>query len=201
MIEIKNPKFEKSSSTYTQCPTQNLPEFAFIGRSNVGKSSLINMLCDRNSLAKTSSKPGKTQLINHFNIDDQWFLVDLPGYGYAKTSKKDKAEWKVMIDEYLLYRPNLCCTFLLIDSRHEPQKNDLAFMEWMTLSGIPFSIIFTKKDKLRGEAKTQNIPNYKEELLKYWEELPAIFETSSEKKQGKDEVLNYICSILQSLDD
>ena len=200
MIEILDPKFEKSSSTYTQCPAEKLPEFAFIGRSNVGKSSLINMLTGRTSLAKISSKPGKTQLINHFTINENWFLVDLPGYGYAKTSKKDKAEWKVMIDEYLLYRPNLCCTFLLIDSRHEPQKNDLAFMEWMTLNSIPFAIVFTKKDKLRNIQKVENVPNYKKELEKYWEELPRIFESSSEKKEGKEEILEYIYSIMNDLE-
>lgn len=199
MIEIINPRFEKSSSTYTQCPEEKIPEFAFIGRSNVGKSSLINMITNRNALAKTSSKPGKTQLINHFKIDEDWFLVDLPGFGYAKTSKKDKAEWKTMINDYLLYRPNLCCTFLLIDSRHEPQKNDLAFMEWMTLNSIPFAIIFTKKDKLRAEQKVENIPNYIKELDKYWEELPVILESSSEKKEGKDEILEYIYSIIEDL--
>ena len=127
-------------------------------------------------------------------------MVDLPGYGYAKTSKVNKAEWKIMIDNYLLYRPNLCCTFLLIDSRHEPQPNDLAFMEWMTVNGIPFAIVFTKTDKLRANQKTENIPNYKEELIKYWEELPVIFESSAEKKKGKEEILGYIGSIMESLD-
>lgn len=199
MIKIEDAKFEKSSSNFKECPEKKIPEFAFIGRSNVGKSSLINMLTHRNDLAKTSSKPGKTQLINHFLINNEWYLVDLPGYGYAKTSKSDKAAWKEMINQYLLYRPNLCCTFLLIDSRHEPQKNDLAFMEWMTLNEIPFAIIFTKKDKLRAQQKVENIPQYKTELLKYWEELPMIIESSSEKKEGKEEILGYIGIIIDSL--
>ena len=198
-MKINTSEFVKSSSDYKQCPEQHNPEFAFIGRSNVGKSSLINMLCDRNSLAKTSSKPGKTQLINHFIINDDWFLVDLPGYGYAKTSKDNKASWKKMIDDYLLYRPNLCCTFLLVDSRHEPQKNDLEFMIWMAMNDVPFSIILTKLDKLGTQAKKRNIELYKQELLKTWSELPPIFLSSSVKKDGQQEILTYIESIIDSL--
>ena len=198
-MKIVKSDFVISSSDYKMCPKEHNPEFAFIGRSNVGKSSLINMLCDRNKLAKISSKPGKTQLINHFIINEDWFLVDLPGYGYAKTSKSNKSTWKKMIDDYLLYRPNLCLTFLLIDSRHEPQKNDIDFMTWLTMNDIPFAIIFTKLDKLGKQVQKTNVEKYKTELLKTWIELPQIFLSSSIKKEGKEGILIYIDSIIEEL--
>ena len=198
-MKINTSDFVKSSSDYKMCPEEHYAEFAFIGRSNVGKSSLINMLCDRNSLAKTSSKPGKTQLLNHFIINEEWFLVDLPGYGYAKTSKTNKSTWKKMIDDYILYRPNLCLTFLLIDSRHEPQKNDIRFMAWMSENDVPFAIIFTKMDKIGKQTQVKNIENYKKELLKTWEELPQIFLSAAIKKEGREEILTYIESIIESL--
>ena len=191
-MEIKKAEFLTSSSKPNQCPEANKPEYAFIGRSNVGKSSLINMLCDRNSLAKTSSTPGKTQLINHFNINDQWYLVDLPGYGYAKVSKTLRKEFKLLIDNYLRHRSNLMCLFILVDSRHKPQKVDLEFMHQMGMWGIPFVIVFTKMDKLKPSEKEENINEYKKALLEEWEELPQIFLTSAEKKEGKDEILNFI---------
>ena len=197
-MEIKSAEFVISNSDVRKCLKHNLPEYAFIGRSNVGKSSLINMLCNK-PLAKTSSKPGKTQLINHFFINNEWYLVDLPGYGYAKMSKDGRDKLRRIIDEYMLLREELVSVFVLIDCRLEPQKIDLEFMEWLGVSGVPFSIIFTKADKLSGQKLHTNINNYKEKLYETWNELPPIFITSSEKKVGKTEVLDYIESINSSL--
>lgn len=189
---IKNASFLISSSKAHQCPKLTKPEFAFIGRSNVGKSSLINMLCQRKSLAKTSSTPGKTQLINHFNIDDQWYLVDLPGYGYAKVSKVKRSGFSKLITNYLETRENMMCLFVLIDLRHKPQELDLKFMRTMGEAGIPFCIVFTKADKISPQEKKKNIENYNSTLLEEWEELPKTFITSSTKKEGREELLNYI---------
>lgn len=192
---IKTAKFEKSSSKLSQCPKANLPEYAFIGRSNVGKSSLINMLTGNSKLAKISGKPGKTQLINHFLINESWFLVDLPGYGYAKTSKIDRYEWNKFTDTYIKKRENLMNLFVLIDSRHTPQEIDLAFMEDMGVSGIPFSIVFTKTDKISKGKVAKNIQVYKNEMLKTWSEMPKYFVSSAVKATGKDEILSYIAEV------
>ena len=196
-MEIKSAKFIKSSSDYKGCPTPDKPEFAFIGRSNVGKSSLINMLCNHKDLAKTSSKPGKTQLINHFSINEQWYLVDLPGYGYAKTSKTNLDKFEDLISNYITKRKNLISVMILIDSRLELQPIDGQFMDWCTEQEIPFCIIFTKTDKLGKNQWASNLAKYKKRLMDYWGELPVILATSAEKKQGKDEVLNYIQENLQ----
>lgn len=174
------------------CPKPTLPEYAFIGRSNVGKSSLINALTGRNKLAKTSTTPGKTRLINHFVINDNWYLVDLPGYGYAKISKKERAAWGKMSEEYILNRPNLLSVFLLVDARHAPQKSDLEFMEWMGENEIPFSMVYTKTDKLSKRELAKNLEHYQAALQEVWEELPPAFVTSSAKKQGLEEVLSFI---------
>lgn len=185
-----------SNSDVTKCPNEPIPEYAFIGRSNVGKSSLINMLTERKSLAKTSGRPGKTQLINHFKINENWFLVDLPGYGYAKVSKRDKNIFQKYITNYFLQREQLVCSFILIDIRHEPQKVDMEFMEWMGENGIPFAIIFTKADKLKTKAIERSAKLYIDELLKgVWEQAPPFFITSSSKTIGRDEVLDYIDAI------
>ncbi len=191
-MEIKSAEFIISNAVVGKCPDTNNPEYAFIGRSNVGKSSLINMLTGRNKLAKTSATPGKTMLINHFLINNEWYLVDLPGYGYAKRSKKDKDKLEVMISSYILKREQMINLFLLIDCRHEPQKIDLEFMEWLGENGVPFSIVFTKADKLGGGKLKQNISHYLKELKKQWEELPPYFITSSENKTGRQEILDYI---------
>lgn len=191
-MEIKSAEFIISNAVVDKCPDTNNPEYAFIGRSNVGKSSLINMLTGRNKLAKTSATPGKTMLINHFLINNEWYLVDLPGYGYAKRSKKDKDKLEVMISSYILKREQMINLFLLIDCRHEPQKIDLEFMEWLGENGVPFSIVFTKADKLGGGKLKQNISHYLKELKKQWEELPPYFITSSENKTGRQEILDYI---------
>ena len=198
-MEIKTATFIVSNSDYRKCPTDGRPEYAFIGRSNVGKSSLINMLTKNKSLAKTSVRPGKTQLINHFLINNEWYLVDLPGYGYAKISKNARAEWLKMIKDYFINREELVSTFVLIDSRIEPQKIDLDFIQWLGASSVPFAIVFTKADKLSVGKAAQNVEAYKQKLLETWEELPPIFVTSSEKKQGRDEVLDYIDSINKEL--
>jgi GTP-binding protein len=187
-----NASFLMSSSSVRGCPDTELPEFAFIGRSNVGKSSLINMLVGRKGLAKTSSSPGKTRLINHFIIGEQWFLVDLPGYGYARLPKTEREHLKKMLEGYLLRRTNLVCTFLLIDSRLEPQRIDIEFMEWMAGSGIPFMLVFTKTDKLSNARLTTNISAYKEKLQESWEELPNLFLTSAETRKGREEILSAI---------
>ncbi len=192
---IHSAEFVISNTEVDKCPAPNLPEYAFIGRSNVGKSSLINMLTNHKKLAKTSGKPGKTQLINHFLINKEWFLVDLPGYGYAKTSKTNRKKWGAFIEEYLLTRENLLNTFILIDSRLEPQKIDVEFMEWCATEGLPFSIVFTKTDKLSAVELDKNIAAYKREMLKQWEVMPPYFVTSSVSAKGREEVMEYIVRI------
>jgi len=198
-MKIKSAKFVISNTDVSKCPKENLPEYAFIGRSNVGKSSLINMLTNHKNLAKISGKPGKTQLINHFIINDNWFLVDLPGYGYAKVSKDKRRTFQKFIKDYFNKRMQLVCSFVLVDSRHEPQKIDLEFMEFLGENGIPFAIIFTKIDKLNKSNLTKNIAVYKNVLLETWEELPPYFITSSSNQDGKNEVLDYINNVNQSL--
>jgi GTP-binding protein len=198
-MDIKSAEFIISNTDYLKCPDSKLPEYAFIGRSNVGKSSLINMLCNRKDLAMTSSRPGKTLLINHFLINNNWHLVDLPGYGYATAGKKMRDQLQDIIESYILNREQLTCLFLLIDSRHEPQKIDLEFMEWLGENGVPFSIVFTKLDKLPHAKGKSNVQTYKDKLSEQWEELPPIFLTSSEKRVGRDEILNYIDGISKSL--
>jgi len=198
-MDIKTSKFVISNSKVEDCPNSQIPEYAFIGRSNVGKSSLINMLTFRKNLAKVSGKPGKTRLINHFLINDKWHLVDLPGYGYAKVSKREKQVFQKFITDYFKKRKQLVSAFVLIDSRHEPQKIDLEFMEWLGVNAIPFSIIFTKTDKLKPRALEKNILHYKSILMEYWEELMPTFLSSSTKNEGREEILNYIGGINQSL--
>ena len=191
-MKIKSANFVISNTDIDKCPKERIPEYAFIGRSNVGKSSLINMLTGRKSLAKTSGKPGKTQLINHFKINNSWFLVDLPGYGYAKVSKKNRSIFAKFIYEYLEKRENLICTFVLVDSRHEPQKIDMLFMEWLGENQIPFVIVFTKMDKLSSSQLNKNTTKYKTEMLKTWEDIPQTFRTSTESGLGKSEILKFI---------
>jgi len=191
-MKIKSAEFVISNTDIEKCPKERIPEYAFIGRSNVGKSSLINMLTGRKSLAKTSGRPGKTQLINHFKINDNWFLVDLPGYGYAKVSKKDRSIFAKFIYEYLEKRENLICTFVLVDSRHKPQKIDMLFMEWLGKNQIPFVIVFTKMDKLSSSQLNKNLTKYKTEMLKTWEEIPQTFMSSAESGLGKLEILKFI---------
>lgn len=198
-MDIKSAEFVISNTDYLKCPDSKLPEYAFIGRSNVGKSSLINMLCNRKDLAMTSSKPGKTLLINHFLINNNWHLVDLPGYGYATAGKKMRDQLQDIIESYILKREQLTCLFLLIDCRHEPQKIDLEFMEWLGDNAVPFSIVFTKLDKLSHVKGIESIRVYKDKLEEQWEELPPIFLTSSEKRLGRDEILGYIEEINKSL--
>ena len=192
---IKNSEFTISAPTVSKCPEDNKPEYAFIGRSNVGKSSLINMLCNHKGLAKTSSKPGKTLLINHFIINKEWYLVDLPGYGYAKNSKSVRAKLAQMIAQYILQRKQLMNVFVLIDIRHEQQTIDREFIDWLGKSNVPFSIIFTKADKLTAGRAKSNALLWMKKLEDTWEELPPYFITSAEKKTGKEEVLDYIESI------
>jgi GTP-binding protein len=194
---IKKAEFVISNTDISKCPETNLPEYAFIGRSNVGKSSLINMLTDNKKLAKTSGRPGKTQLINHFIVNEEWYLVDLPGYGYAKTSKENRFKWTKFIERYLRERENLLNTFVLIDARLEPQKIDVEFLNWCGHNQIAFSMVFTKIDKLSSSALQKNIAQYKKEMLKTWEELPPVFLTSSESKFGREKLLNYIGEINQ----
>ncbi len=191
-MKITKAEFITSSSEVAQCPPEQIPEYAFIGRSNVGKSSLINMLVERKKLAKTSSTPGKTRLINHFMINHEWFLCDLPGYGYAKVSKKDRDTFSKMIEHYATQRTNLVCFFVLVDARHKPQQLDLDFIEWLADSNLPFVIVLTKIDKVSQTVKSTNLMLLKNELSKSWEELPLIFETSAEKKTGRAEVLEFI---------
>lgn len=196
---IKSARFVISNSDVRKCPDDNKPEYAFIGRSNVGKSSLINALTGQKKLAMTSATPGKTLLINHFLVNDEWYLVDLPGYGYAKRSKSQTEQLQKIISSYVLGREQMTLLFVLIDSRHEPQKIDLEFIEWLGENGVPFAIIFTKADKLTKSALSANIEAYKRRLLEEWEELPPVFVTSSESKLGRDEVLQYINEVNQSL--
>jgi GTP-binding protein len=195
-MQIKTAEFLMSNQDYRNCPQDDIPEIAFIGRSNVGKSSLINMLTNNSNLAKTSSVPGKTQLINHFIIDKSWYLVDLPGFGYAKVSKTVREKFKKMLEDYILKRPNLVCLFVLVDIRIPAQKIDLEYMYWLGLNSVPFKIVFTKTDKLGVNALKKNIEDYKLSLEKYWENLPDYFITSSTTKRGKEELLDYIESIL-----
>lgn len=198
-MKVQSAEFVISNTEVSKCPTDGLPEYAFIGRSNVGKSSLINMLTGNKKLAKISGKPGKTQLINHFIINDDWYLVDLPGYGYAKTSKTNRAKWEQFISEYLTTRESLTNIFVLLDSRLEPQKIDLEFMNWCGEKGLPFSMVFTKIDKLSSTALQKNLARYKKEMLKYWQELPPVFTTSSVSSFGQERILNYIDQINQTL--
>ena len=196
-MKIKSAEFVISNSDVSKCPDSSIPEYAFIGRSNVGKSSLINMLTAKKSLAKTSGRPGKTQLINHFLINDTWHLVDLPGYGYARVSKTVKKTFQKFITAYFEQRSQMICAFVLIDSRHSPQAIDLEFMEWLAQHKIPFCIIFTKADKLKPKALERNIAAYKTTMLETWEEIPPHFITSAEKGIGREEVLEYIDGINQ----
>jgi GTP-binding protein len=198
---IKKATFVQSKTNYKDCPLPNKCEFAFIGRSNVGKSSLINMLTGQKGLAKTSAKPGKTQLINHFIINDQWYLVDLPGYGWAKVSKESKARWEKMVKDYLSFRENLFCVFVLVDNRLEPQSIDIEFINWLGENEIPFAIIFTKYDKLSKSQSLANLEKFKKEMLKSWQELPPMFVTSSETGFGKEEVLNYLDELLKIFEE
>lgn len=194
-MKISKAEFVISNTDVKKCPNPNKPEFAFIGRSNVGKSSLINMLTGKKNLAKTSGRPGKTQLINHFLINDHWFLVDLPGYGYAKTSKTNRAKWEKFIAEYLTKRANLLNTFVLIDARLPPQKIDLEFMNWLGEKQLPFAMVFTKTDKLSKGALQKNLAVYKIEMMKFWEVMPPHFTSSSTAKTGREEILQYIDEI------
>jgi GTP-binding protein len=199
-MKINTAEFIISNSEVDKCPKDFLPEYAFIGRSNVGKSSLINMLTNHKKLAKTSSKPGKTQLINHFLINKNWFLVDLPGYGYAKVSKTTKAKFQQFITDYFEQREQLVCAFVLVDIRHEPQKIDVEFINYLGESGIPFALIFTKADKIGKTIVQKNVAAYKKDLLANdWEEMPPYFITSAESQVGKDEVLQYIAGINESM--
>ena len=198
-MQIKSAEFVVSNQNVAKCPDSNLPEYAFIGRSNVGKSSLINMLTNRKSLAKTSGRPGKTQLINHFLINKAWYLVDLPGYGYARVSKKARKTFQKFITDYFNKRKQLVSAFVLIDIRHEPQTIDLEFMRWLGESQIPFGIVFTKADKLKPKAVDTKVEHYKVTLLEEWEHLPPIFITSALKRTGGDTLLEYIDTINQSL--
>jgi GTP-binding protein len=197
-MEILQATFISSVADLAKCPPPDKPEFAFIGRSNVGKSSLINMLANRKQLAKTSNKPGKTQTINHFIINDVWYLVDLPGYGYASVSKSLKEGFGKIIDNYVLKRENLDCLFVLLDSRLEPQKIDLSFLEWAGSAGVPIALIFTKSDKLSANELAKTMKRYKDVLTQYWEEVPPSFITSAETKRGQEEVLNFINEVIRN---
>ena len=196
---IKTAEFVKSSGKWQDCPEPNLLEYAFIGRSNVGKSSLINAMLNHKDLAKTSQTPGKTQLINHFIINESWYLTDLPGYGYARVSKSMRRDFEKIITNYILNRKNLVNLFVLVDVRHTPQKIDIEFIEWCGENGVPFSIVFTKSDKLKPNTIITNVEDYKTELLKTWEDLPEIYVTSAEKKLGGDEILKFISTTNQFL--
>ena len=196
---VKTARFVISNTDIKKCPNDGKPEYAFIGRSNVGKSSLINMLTGHRKLAMTSATPGKTLLINHFVVNDEWYLVDLPGYGYAKRSKTQNEQLEHIISSYILDREAMTLLFVLIDCRHEPQKIDLEFFQWLGENGVPFSIIFTKADKLTKTALTTNVEAYRKRLLEDWEELPPVFITSSETSLGRDEVLQYIAEVNETL--
>lgn len=199
-MEIRSAEFVKSSSDYLQCTQDNKPEYAFIGRSNVGKSSLINSVLDRKKLAKTSSTPGKTQLINQFIINEEWYLTDLPGYGYAKVSKKDRKKFSKLISDYLLKRENLVNVFVLIDGRHDPMKIDIEFINFLGGNGIPFTIVFTKKDKLRGRTIEDTQSAFEKELRNYWDEIPPMLITSSKTGEGKEDLLQQIEQINATLE-
>ena len=198
-MEIRSAEFVMSNNDHRKCPAPEMPEYAFIGRSNVGISSLLNMLAGKKDLAKTSSKPGKTQLINHFIINNDWYLVDLPGFGYAKISKSVRAKFQTMITKYLKGRDNLMLTFVLIDSRHEPQKIDVDFLGWLADEEVPFAIIFTKADKLSKRQLADNIKNYRDELSKIYESLPVAFISSAKTSMGKDDILNLIQQMNESV--
>ncbi|WP_445958021.1 ribosome biogenesis GTP-binding protein YihA/YsxC [Yeosuana sp.] len=199
-MQVKSAEFVMSNSDVAKCPNNRLPEYAFIGRSNVGKSSLINMLTNKKSLAKTSGRPGKTQLINHFLINKNWYLVDLPGYGYAKVSKSSKKTFQKFITQYFKLREQLVSAFVLVDIRHNPQPIDLEFMQWLGEQAVPFSIIFTKADKLKPNAINNHVEAYKSILLETWEEVPNYFITSSSKDMGKEDVLEYIENLNNNMD-
>ncbi|MBQ3831915.1 MAG: YihA family ribosome biogenesis GTP-binding protein [Bacteroidales bacterium] len=198
-MQIKTAEYLMSNDDYRKCVKPDKPEFAFIGRSNVGKSSLINMLTSNSKLAKTSASPGKTQKINHFVINNQWYLVDLPGYGYAKVSKSQRAVFRKMIDDYILNRQNLVNLFVLIDCRHEPQDIDVEFINWLGESRVPFTIIFTKADKIGPNALKDKVEAYKEHLLQTWENLPDMLVSSAVSKMGQEEILDYIEKIIKEL--
>lgn len=198
-MEIKSAEFVVSNTDVRKCPEGNIPEYAFIGRSNVGKSSLINMLTNKKGLAMTSQKPGKTLLINHFIINKDWYLVDLPGYGFARRGKEGRDNIRRIIENYVLGREQLLCLFVLIDCRHDPQKIDLEFMEWLGECGIPFAIIFTKVDKISRGKLNENLKAYKDRLLEDWEELPTVLLSSSQTKQGKEEILDFIETVNKSI--
>jgi GTP-binding protein len=189
---IRSALYVISSPDYQQCPAPDRPEYAFIGRSNVGKSSLINMLCNNEKLAKTSGSPGKTQLINHFSVNDEWYLVDLPGYGFAKVSQSQRKKWETMIENYLRKRPNLAMVFILIDSRHSPQKNDLAFVDTLREWQVPFCLVFTKADKENQRTVSMNVKAFLEKMRETWQFLPQHFVTSTVKKMGRDKILGRI---------
>ena len=198
-MKISSAEFIKSSTELSQFPSKKLPEFGFIGRSNVGKSSLINMLLEKKSLAKTSQNPGRTRTINHFEINNEWYMVDLPGYGYAKFSKKERQKIMKFIKSYITESNELLNLFVLLDARIKPQQSDLKFMEWLGINQIPFAMVFTKIDKLSSSELSRNMANYRDEMLKTWEFLPKTFKTSAITKQGRDELLNYIQEILESV--
>lgn len=201
-VDIKNARYEISSPDAAHCPPSDVPEYAFIGRSNVGKSSLINMLTRNKKMAKTSQTPGKTLLINHFRMDDgKWYLVDLPGYGYASRGKEQREAISALIKDYILNRNQLTLLFVLLDIRHEPQKIDLQFIDWLGENNVPFALVFTKADKLGPNAGNKNVEIFKKELLKKWEELPPIFITSSETSKGRQELLEYIYSVNKELEE
>jgi GTP-binding protein len=197
---IKSAEFVTSNSDVSKCPKERFPEYAFIGRSNVGKSSLINMLMQRKKLAKTSGRPGKTQLINHFLINKNWYLVDLPGYGYARVSKSSKKVFQKFITQYFEKRKQMVLAFVLVDCRHEPQPIDLEFMQWMGESQVPFSIIFTKADKIKPNALKKNIEAYKEKMLEVWEEMPQHFITSASNTEGREELLGFLGNLNNEID-
>jgi len=196
-MEITSAEFMISNTQVSRCPSPDKPEFAFIGRSNVGKSSLINMLTQRKNLAKTSSTPGKTQTINHFLINKKWYLVDLPGYGYASVSKSTKEGWSVMIESYFRQRENLYCTFILVDSRIDPQQKDIEFINWLGGLGVPIAVVFTKIDKIKQSELAQSRKKFENRLLNDWETLPPVFITSAEKKTGRDHLLDFIDHSIQ----
>lgn len=200
-MPLNDVYFIGSFPTYNQTPKEQLPEFAFIGRSNVGKSSLINMITDRTHLAKVSNTPGKTQLINYFKVDESWHLVDLPGYGYAKLSKTKRLEFRKMIEDYLVKKTTIVCTFILLDARHDLQDIDLEFINWCGMAQLPICLIFTKMDKLRPNERNKNVSRLKNSLLQHWETLPPLFLSSSETAEGRDEIVNYIRELVKKVSE